>query len=352
MRRRRLAAVPAGARDLVTGSPDPALLPDLAAALRDIDAPQRLYGAEPVLPELAERRRRGVRRRRRARRRGSARSTARSTGSSACSPRTSPPATPSPSRIPAGPACSTSRARSACGSCRWPSTSAGWSRTRSPPRRRGARAVVVTPRGHNPCGSAFDAARAGELRAVAGRRRARDRGRPPRAGGRHAVAHAGRRARALGGRALGLQVARPRPAAGRAGRRRDDARARRGPPGARPRLGQRPRPAARRAAVGRPRRRRRAAERLPRAPRGARRAGRRRAGAERHQPVGARSPTSSRPCARCATRAGRSPPARPTASPPARRSASRPPRCGRGGAATGGRDRARGQPAAADPRAA
>jgi DNA-binding transcriptional MocR family regulator len=49
-----LAAVPAGTRDLVTGSPDPALLPDLAAALRDIEAPPRLYGAEPVLPELAE----------------------------------------------------------------------------------------------------------------------------------------------------------------------------------------------------------------------------------------------------------------------------------------------------------
>ena len=46
--------VPAGARDLVTGSPDPALLPDLKAALRRIEAPQRLYGAEPVLPELAE----------------------------------------------------------------------------------------------------------------------------------------------------------------------------------------------------------------------------------------------------------------------------------------------------------
>jgi DNA-binding transcriptional MocR family regulator len=49
-----ISEVPAGTRDLVTGSPDPELLPDLAAALRDLDAPQRLYGADPVLPELAE----------------------------------------------------------------------------------------------------------------------------------------------------------------------------------------------------------------------------------------------------------------------------------------------------------
>ncbi len=44
---------PPGVRDLATGSPDPALLPDLATALRDLSAPQRLYGDAPVDPELA-----------------------------------------------------------------------------------------------------------------------------------------------------------------------------------------------------------------------------------------------------------------------------------------------------------
>ncbi len=44
--------VPAGVRDLASGSPDPALLPDLAAALRDLPAPHRLYGEPPVLDEL------------------------------------------------------------------------------------------------------------------------------------------------------------------------------------------------------------------------------------------------------------------------------------------------------------
>jgi DNA-binding transcriptional MocR family regulator len=50
---RSAAAVPDGARDVASGNPDPELLPDLRRALRDLDAPQRLYGAEPVLPELA-----------------------------------------------------------------------------------------------------------------------------------------------------------------------------------------------------------------------------------------------------------------------------------------------------------
>lgn len=47
-------AVPAGARDLAGGNPDPALLPDLAPFLRDLRVPQQLYGGEPVAPELLD----------------------------------------------------------------------------------------------------------------------------------------------------------------------------------------------------------------------------------------------------------------------------------------------------------
>jgi DNA-binding transcriptional MocR family regulator len=47
-------AVPAGAHDLSRGNPDPALLPDLAAALRRCEQPVRLYGEAPELPELIE----------------------------------------------------------------------------------------------------------------------------------------------------------------------------------------------------------------------------------------------------------------------------------------------------------
>jgi DNA-binding transcriptional MocR family regulator len=48
--RRPVAAVPADARDLATGSPDVALLPDIPA----LPAPHRVYGGDPVLPELAD----------------------------------------------------------------------------------------------------------------------------------------------------------------------------------------------------------------------------------------------------------------------------------------------------------
>jgi DNA-binding transcriptional MocR family regulator len=47
-------AVPSGARDLASGNPDPALLPDLVPFLRRLEPPRQLYGGEPVIAELAE----------------------------------------------------------------------------------------------------------------------------------------------------------------------------------------------------------------------------------------------------------------------------------------------------------
>lgn len=46
--------VPPGARELSRGNPDPALLPDLARALRSSSPPRRLYGEEPALRGLLE----------------------------------------------------------------------------------------------------------------------------------------------------------------------------------------------------------------------------------------------------------------------------------------------------------
>jgi DNA-binding transcriptional MocR family regulator len=46
--------VPAGARDLSRGNPDPALLPDLARALARTNLPVRLYGEPPAVAELTE----------------------------------------------------------------------------------------------------------------------------------------------------------------------------------------------------------------------------------------------------------------------------------------------------------
>ena len=45
-------SVPEGVRDLGTGNPDPALLPDVLAAFRRLDPAPRLYGADPVDPGL------------------------------------------------------------------------------------------------------------------------------------------------------------------------------------------------------------------------------------------------------------------------------------------------------------
>jgi DNA-binding transcriptional MocR family regulator len=48
------SAVPVGARDLASGNPDTALLPDLTPFLRRLEPPAQLYGGESVLPELLE----------------------------------------------------------------------------------------------------------------------------------------------------------------------------------------------------------------------------------------------------------------------------------------------------------
>ena len=53
LRPRGAPVAPPGVRDLASGSPDRAFLPDFAAALRDLPAPHRLYGEPPVLDELA-----------------------------------------------------------------------------------------------------------------------------------------------------------------------------------------------------------------------------------------------------------------------------------------------------------
>jgi DNA-binding transcriptional MocR family regulator len=48
------AAAPVGVRDLASGNPDPALLPDIAPILRRIEPPRRLYGDDPADPRLLE----------------------------------------------------------------------------------------------------------------------------------------------------------------------------------------------------------------------------------------------------------------------------------------------------------
>jgi DNA-binding transcriptional MocR family regulator len=51
---RVLLPVPPGARDLSRGNPDPALLPDVRAALARAGTPVHLYGDPPAVPELIE----------------------------------------------------------------------------------------------------------------------------------------------------------------------------------------------------------------------------------------------------------------------------------------------------------
>jgi DNA-binding transcriptional MocR family regulator len=158
--------VPHGARDLSRGNPDPALLPDLEAALARSSFPVRLYGEVPDLPELVE----------------LAREQLRCDG------------------LPSGGLCIVSGALDGIErvlqvharmgdriAVENPGYGALYDLLRAQglaleavevddrgmlPGRlrkaldRGAVAAVITPRGQNPTGAALDAARAGELRAV------------------------------------------------------------------------------------------------------------------------------------------------------------------------------------------
>jgi DNA-binding transcriptional MocR family regulator len=162
----QLMAVPDGARDLSLGNPDPALLPDLAAALQRCEQPVRLYGEAPELPELIERAGRALR----------------------------------ADGVPSGNLCVVSgaldgiervlEARLRPGdsvAVENPGYAALYHLLRAlglqlepvpldelgitpeglqSALRRGARAVVVTPRGQNPTGAALDAGRARELREI------------------------------------------------------------------------------------------------------------------------------------------------------------------------------------------
>jgi DNA-binding transcriptional MocR family regulator len=156
--------VPDGVRDLSTGNPDPSLLPDLATALGGLGKATTLYGEAPELPELVEPARAalladgvpatdlcvlggaldGIERALAAWLRPGDRVAVESPGYAplfdllrAQGLALEPVAIDERGMRPAGLRASLER---------------------------GARAVVVTPRGQNPTGAAFDAGRAGELR--------------------------------------------------------------------------------------------------------------------------------------------------------------------------------------------
>ncbi len=239
--------VPPGARDLSRGNPDPALLPDLGAALARCELPARLYGEPQVLPELL----------------ALARAQLRADG------------------VPGEELCIAGGAMDAIERVmaahlrpgdRVAVENPGYAALYDVLRAhglvlepvaldqlgmlpadlhraltRGAVATVITPRGQNPTGAALDLERARRAARRARRvsRCAADRGRSPRGRRRHAAAHAAGRSRAspaLGRHTLGRQGARSRPAPRGARRRPPHDRAGARTPAVRARLGQ-PHPA-------------------------------------------------------------------------------------------------------------
>jgi DNA-binding transcriptional MocR family regulator len=160
------APVPAGARDLVSGNPDPALLPDLGAAVRTLEVPVRLYGDPPVLDELAavagaDLAQDGVPVERVAVVNGALDGIERVLAARLAPGDTLVVEDPGwPNVFDVARALGLRLAPVAVDARGMlPESLAGALRD-------GARGVVLTPRGHNPLGAALDAGRAGKLRAV------------------------------------------------------------------------------------------------------------------------------------------------------------------------------------------
>ena len=167
-----------------------ALLPDVLQALRGLDGPPRLYGA-PRRRARAARRRRARPARRRPRRHAPVRRQRRAGRHRARARRPPPAGDALAVEDPGFPGVlDLVRAVRPAPDPGRRSTTAGCAPTALAARSaRGARAVILTPRGQNPTGAALDAApRARAARGARPRaRRAGDRGRPPRPGRRRAA---------------------------------------------------------------------------------------------------------------------------------------------------------------------